>query len=103
MPVPSTDMARLGLPLRFALSRAVSHYSLTAHTRILFLDDAHADLGAHVGVQLDPDLEVAQLADRLGEVHLALVDVDPQLFQLALDVARGDRAVQLVLLADLRE
>src|SRR5947207_217047 len=49
---------------------------------------------------LAPDPEVAHLADRLGEVHLALVHVDPQLFELALDVARRDRAVQLVLLAD---
>src|SRR5437660_802594 len=66
----------------------------------LLLHHAHPDLGPDVGVDLDPDLEVAQLADRLGEVHLALVDVDPELLELALDVARRDRAVQLVLLAD---
>src|SRR2546421_374160 len=52
-------------------------------------------------MQLDPDPELAQLADRLGEVHLALVHLDPKLLQLALHVARRDRAVQLVLLADL--
>src|SRR3989442_11416336 len=67
----------------------------------LLLHHAHPDLGPDVGVDLDPDLEVAQLADRLGEVHLALVHVDPELLELALDVARRDRAVQLVLFADL--
>src|SRR5438093_1573441 len=80
--VPSTDMAMIGLTW-------------------LLLDDRHANLGMHVGMQLDPDPELAQLADRLREVHLALVHVDAELFQLALDVARRDRAVQLVLLAHL--
>src|SRR5438552_3601424 len=75
---------------------------MPAVTRVaLFLDDGHQDFGTHVGMQLDPDPELAQLADRLGEVHLALVHLDPKLLQLALHVARRDRAVQLVLLADL--
>src|SRR2546430_51618 len=52
-------------------------------------------------MQLDADAELAQLPDRLGEVHPALVDADPELFELALHVARGDRAVQLVLFTDL--
>src|SRR6266566_5043507 len=67
----------------------------------LLLHHAHPDLGPDVGVDLDPDLEVAQLADRLGEVHLALVHVNPELLELALDIARRDRAVELVLFADL--
>src|SRR5438477_518310 len=74
---------------------------MPAVTRVaLFLDDGHLDFGAHVGVELDPDPELAQLADRLGEIHLALVHLDPKLLELALHVARRDRAIQLVLLAD---
>src|SRR5229473_1744356 len=67
----------------------------------LFLDDAHLDFGSHVRMELDTDAELAQFADRLGEVHLALVDLDAELLELALEVARRDGAVQLVLLADL--
>src|SRR5207253_3565111 len=63
----------------------------------LFLHHAHLDLGAHVGMELDPDPELAQLPDRLREVHPALVDADPELLELALHVARGDGTVQLVL------
>src|SRR2546430_12023474 len=74
---------------------------MPAVTRVaLFLDDGHLDFGAHVGVQLDPDPELAQLADRLGEIHLTLVHLDPKLLELALHVTRRDRAIQLVLLAD---
>src|SRR5438445_164229 len=69
--------------------------------RKLLLHDAHPDLGPDVGVDLDADLEVTQLADRLGEVHLAFVHVDAELLELALDVARRDRSVQLVFLAHL--
>src|SRR2546430_2114853 len=65
--------------------------------RALYLHHAHLDLGPHVRMQLDPDAELAQLPDRLGEVHPALVDADPEFFELALNVARGDRAEQLVL------
>src|SRR5260370_480593 len=67
----------------------------------LFLDDAHLDLGSHVCMELNADAELAQFADRLGEVHLALVDLDAEVLELALEVARRDGAVQLVLLADL--
>src|ERR1051325_6808026 len=58
----------------------------------LFLDHGHLDFRTHVGVQLDPDAELAQLADRLGEIDLALVHLDPELLELALHVARRDRA-----------
>src|SRR5207237_5279175 len=51
-------------------------------------------------MDLDPDVVFTQLADRLGQIDLALVDVDTQLLELALDVARRDRAVQLLLFAD---
>src|SRR5438046_10173323 len=52
-------------------------------------------------MDLDAYPEFAEGADRLGESHLALVDVDPQLLELALDVARGHGPVQPVLFADL--
>src|SRR5439155_3813494 len=45
------------------------------------------------------DLEFTQLANRLGQVDLALVHLDAQLFELALDVAGGHGAVELFLLA----
>src|SRR5439155_678566 len=67
----------------------------------LFPPHAHLDLGAHVGMELDPDPELAQLPDRLREVHPALVDADPELLELALHVARGHGTVQLVLLTHL--
>src|SRR6266571_8186898 len=67
----------------------------------LLLHHTHPNLGPDVGVDLDAHREIAQLANRLGEVHLALVHVNPELFELALDVARRDRAVQLVLFANL--
>src|ERR1051325_6806222 len=63
----------------------------------LFLDHGHLDFRTHVGVQLDPDAELAQLADRLGEIDLALVHLDPELLELALHVAPRDRAGQAVL------
>src|SRR2546422_9438512 len=52
-------------------------------------------------MELDPDPELAQLPDRLREVHPALVDADPELLELALHVARGHGTVQLVLLTPL--
>src|SRR5256712_9389169 len=67
----------------------------------LFLHHAHLDLGAHVGMELDPAPELARLPDRLREVHPALVDADPELLELALHVARGHGTVQLVLLTHL--
>src|SRR3989442_7229097 len=67
----------------------------------LFLHHAYLDLGAHVGMELDPDPELAQLPDRLREVHPALGDADPELLELALHVARGHGTVQLVLLTHL--
>src|SRR5690348_1812065 len=82
--------------------RGPSRYAMPTVTgRRLLLLHHHGDLGAHVGVELHPDLELAQGANRLGEIDLALVHLDPALLEAALDVARGDRAVELVLLADL--
>src|SRR5256885_13342241 len=44
----------------------------------LFLDDRHQDFGTHVGMQLDPDAELAQLADRLGAIPPALGPLYPR-------------------------
>src|SRR2546429_7614132 len=72
---------------------------MPAVTRVaLFLDDGHLDFGAHVGVQLDPDPELAQLADRLGGIHLSAVHPAPQPLEPTPHLARRDRAPQLVLL-----
>src|SRR6267378_1717753 len=74
-------------PLRAAVTRS---------RRSLFLHDGDP----HLGMDLDPDVELAEIADRLRQIDLALVDVDAQLLELALDVARGDGAVELLLFAD---
>src|SRR5205807_2002975 len=84
-----------------AQSRAVDVRDPDPHGAPLLRDDRNRDLGADVGVELDAYAEFAQRADGLGQVDLALVDVDTAFVELALDVARGDGAVQLVLLADL--
>src|SRR5256886_6382751 len=89
-----------GRPLRLLVIACLSPVCSVLR-RPLFLHHAHLDLGAHVGMQLDADAELAQLPDRLAEVPPAPVDADPELFELALHVARGGRAVQLVLFTDL--
>src|SRR5207247_2402818 len=66
-----------------------------------FLYHVHHDLGSDVRVDLDADLEVAQRADRLGQVDLPLVPVQFLFREPALDIARRDRAVELVLFPDL--
>src|SRR2546428_117514 len=66
-----------------------------------FLYHVHHDLGSDVRVDLDADLEVAQRADRLGQVDLPLVHVQFLFREPALDIARRDRAVELVLFPDL--
>src|SRR5512142_111063 len=83
-------------------SRGPSTYAMPTVTAGPSLLDHHdLDFGPHLGVKLDADGELAERADRLGEIDLALVDVDPLFLETALDVARGHRAVQLLFLADL--
>src|SRR3989442_2332910 len=71
----------------------------TLSGRRFLLDDFHHDFRPDVGVDLDAPAEFAQRADRLRQVDLALVDVHALLLEPALDVARGDGAVQLVFVA----
>src|SRR5437870_12153141 len=93
---PPSAARPAGRPLRLLVIARLSPVC-SVLLRPLFFHHAHLDLGPHVRMQLDPDAELAQLPDRLGEVHPALVDADPEFFELALNVARGDRAEQLVL------
>src|SRR4051812_9236263 len=65
----------------------------------LLLHHRDPHLGPDLGMNLDTDLEIAELPNRLVQIDLALVDMDAELLELALDVARGDRAVQLLLFA----
>src|SRR4029077_9633313 len=63
--------------------------------------DDDPDLGAHPAEDLDRDLVGAQRLERLLEVDLVPVDLDPAPGQRVGDVLRRDRAVQLADLADL--
>src|SRR2546427_1631107 len=57
-------------------NRGPSTYAMpTVTADSSLLDDHDRDLGAHVGVQLDADLEFAERADRLAQVDPALVNV----------------------------
>src|SRR2546427_6396080 len=93
---PPSPARPAGRPLRLVVIACLSPVC-SVLPRPLFLHHAHLDFGAHVGMQFDIDAKLAQLPDRLGKIHPPLVDVDPELLQLALHVARGDRAIQLVL------
>src|SRR5215831_1812325 len=64
------------------------------------LDHHDRDFGPHLGMQLDADGEIAERADRLGEIDLALVDVNALFLEPALDVACRHRTVQLLFLPD---
>src|SRR5881392_1248061 len=90
--VPSRSRAEIRRPVRrWRWSRP---FSLLLHHR-----DPH--LRPDLGMDLDADLKIAQLTDRLVQIDLALIDVDAELLELALDVARGDGAVELLFLAHL--
>src|SRR5262245_18771172 len=83
-------------------SRGPSTYAMPTVTAGPSLLDHHdGNLGPHLRVELDADGELTERANRLREIHLALVDVDPLFFEAALVVAGGHRAVQLLFLADL--
>ena len=52
-------------------------------------------------VELDGDVELAELLERLFELDLAAVEVKPLGFERVRDVGRGDGAEEVVVLADL--
>src|SRR2546428_1180571 len=66
-----------------------------------FSDDAHLDMRRAIGVQSDRNVEVAKPFDRLRQVQLTAIDLEPLGRQRFGDVGRRDRAVQRVGLADL--
>src|SRR5262245_42910702 len=83
-------------------SRGPSTYAMPTVTAGPSLLDHHdRDFGPHLGMQLDADGELAERADRLGEIDLALVDVNALFLEAALNVARRHRTVQLLFLPDL--
>ena len=57
--------------------------------------------GVMPGEDLDRDLVGAERLERLLEVDLVAVDLDPAAGERVGDVLRGDRAVELAALADL--
>src|SRR5277367_5873720 len=61
----------------------------------------YLDVGGDFAVQLDRDEELAEGLQRLIQMHLAAVDVEAFGFESVGDVGRGDRAEEVVVLADL--
>src|SRR5688572_11494583 len=74
----------------------------TLHSAFLLLDHPDLDLGLHVRMEPDRHAVNAQSLDRLMQVNLALFDAMTQRLELLDDVAGGDGAEQLALLADPR-
>src|SRR5690606_37624790 len=67
---------------------------------LVLADDPELPGRGDVGVELDFDLVLAAGLDGLGHVQALGVEVDAGDLELARDVARGDRAEHLVVLAD---
>src|SRR5271165_3240808 len=65
------------------------------------LADNHLHRHGHVLVQLDGDVELADVLQRFIELDLAPVNVQALLLQLARDIDGGDRAKELIVLARL--
>src|SRR5438270_1802820 len=71
--------------------------------RLTVLRDDHVDVSAHVTVQLERNLVLAQRLDGLLQVDLVAIDLDTMLrLQSRRDVLVGDRTKGLVLRADLQ-
>ena len=66
-----------------------------------FFGDVDLDLGGDVAEDFEGDGEVAEGFERLGELDLALVDLEAFFLEAVGDVARGDGAEHLVVLAGL--
>src|SRR6188768_3392437 len=69
-------------------------------TTLVGLDDEHLHLRGDVAVQPHRDRVLAERADRLGQLDLALVDFEAEAGEALGDVGRRDRPVERVLLAD---
>src|SRR2546421_12246610 len=65
--------------------------------RLTVLRDDHVDVSAHLAVQLERDLVLAQRLDRLRQVDLVPVDVHTRLnFQGCRDLLGRDRTYSIV-------
>src|SRR5688572_9523641 len=71
-------------------------------TTILLLDHPNLDLGAYVRVQPDWYAEDTEGLDRVVQVDLALLDLNPLGLELVRDIGGRDRTEELSLLADAR-
>ena len=67
---------------------------------MLLLDDPDLDLRVHVCVQTHRNAIHAERPDRLVQLDLALLHMQPLRFELGGDVGGGDRSEQLALLTD---
>src|SRR5688500_5782718 len=70
--------------------------------RPLLLDYPDLDFWFHVRVKPDGHAEYAQRLERLMQIHLPLLDLEPLSLQLRRDVGRGDGTEQLSFLANAR-
>src|SRR5688572_18508258 len=70
--------------------------------RPLLLDYPDLDFWFHVRVKPDGHAEYAQRLERLMQIHLPLLDLEPLSLQLRRDVRRGDGTEQLSFLANAR-
>src|SRR5450432_2526352 len=83
-----------------ALSKSSGSSGFGPKALFLFLDDPDLDGRVDAAAQLDLDLGEPERLDGLREVDLLGVDLDALLAERVGDVARRDRPVELVLLAD---
>src|SRR5690348_3748551 len=82
-------------------TRPAASGSVVATRALAVLGDDHVDVSAHVAVQLERDLMLAQLLDRLFQIDLVPVDLDAVLrLQRGGDVLVRDGAEGLVFGAD---
>src|ERR1043165_3088409 len=67
---------------------------------LVFPDDPKLEVGDHAGSEPHGDLVLTEGLDRLIELDRAVVDIDSRALELLGDVLVGDRAEQLLVLAD---
>src|SRR3569623_1876406 len=68
---------------------------------LVFADDPELQCRDDTGRQADRHFVLAERLDGLIELHPAVIDLDVRALELLLDVTRGDRAEQLLVLAGL--
>src|SRR5580765_1927185 len=86
--------------LRSLFVASARHSSPVARRLSVLLDDGDLQLRGHVAVQLDRDRRLAERLQRLGQVDLAAIDVEPLHRQRLRDVGGDDRTIELFGIAD---